>query len=384
MHSVLDYLHNVYDGFNYELSPVIFSFDVLHKQADNLHSYAKQALRNQTCNKNKGRKRKRVPFDFILNGSSHANQGLNSEESSCNESNPIPYINMCTSDGKDINIAGNTVDIAEGNECNITNVANICTVETSYPSEDFLCSNLHNSDYELHIRQKPSAYCGCCDRILFSDQKVYLKRVNEMSAMLNLPYDSVLCRYCHHRVSRNEPCPLNSKKNNLDAGLIPRELSELSILEKRMIALIQIFMSIHILPGGQYAEKGLVLNLPMNVQEIANQLPRKFSDDCTLSVHFLHNEPVITDRHFVSCRKLKDAIVWLVQNNPLYSEISVSNSIDRLQNQSSKDSTSPMSETCKIRTRQVKFQDHKPDWACKIVESKLKKILDKTNQNSFF
>ena len=41
--------------------------------------------------------------------------------------------------------------------------------------------------------------------------------------------------------------------------------------------------------------------------------------------------------------------------------------------QSSKDSTSPMSETCKIRAGQVKFQDRKPDWACKIVESKLKK-----------
>ena len=41
--------------------------------------------------------------------------------------------------------------------------------------------------------------------------------------------------------------------------------------------------------------------------------------------------------------------------------------------QSSKDSTSPMSETCKIRTGQVKFRDRKPDWACKIVESRLKK-----------
>ena len=50
--------------------------------------------------------------------------------------------------------------------------------------------------------------------------------------------------------------------------------------------------------------------------------------------------------------------------------------------QSSKDSTSPMSETCKIRTGQVKFQDRKPDWACKIVDSKLKKY-GKTNQNSF-
>ena len=32
-----------------------------------------------------------------------------------------------------------------------------------------------------------------------------------------------------------------------------------------------------------------------------------------------------------------------------------------------------MSETCKIQAGQVKFQNRKTDWACKIVESKLKK-----------
>ena len=51
--------------------------------------------------------------------------------------------------------------------------------------------------------------------------------------------------------------------------------------------------------------------------------------------------------------------------------------------QSSKDSTSPMSKTCKIRTGQVKFQDRKPDWTWKIVESKLLKKWGKTNRNSF-
>ena len=52
--------------------------------------------------------------------------------------------------------------------------------------------------------------------------------------------------------------------------------------------------------------------------------------------------------------------------------------------QSSKDSTSPMSETCKIRAGQVKFQDLKPDWACKIVESKLKKYWAKQTRIPFF
>ena len=52
--------------------------------------------------------------------------------------------------------------------------------------------------------------------------------------------------------------------------------------------------------------------------------------------------------------------------------------------QSSKDITSPMSETCKIRTGQVKFQDYKPDWACKIVVSKLKKYWTKQTRIPFF
>ena len=52
--------------------------------------------------------------------------------------------------------------------------------------------------------------------------------------------------------------------------------------------------------------------------------------------------------------------------------------------QSSKDSTSPMSETCKIRTGHVKFQDHKPNWACKIVESKLKKYWTKQRRTPLF
>ena len=43
-----------------------------------------------------------------------------------------------------------------------------------------------------------------------------------------------------------------------------------------------------------------------------------------------------------------------------------------------------MSETCKIRAGQVKFQDRKPDWACEIVESKLKKYWAKQTRIPFF
>lgn len=110
--------------------------------------------------------------------------------------------------------------------------------------------------------------------------------------MLNLSYDDVLCRYCHGRIKQNKMCPLSTKLNNLDNGRVPTELRKLSLLEKRMISLIQVFLSIHILPGGQYAEKGLVLNLPMNVQEIANQLPRILKKmQLFLCIFYIVNQP---------------------------------------------------------------------------------------------
>jgi hypothetical protein len=124
------------------------------------------------------------------------------------------------------------------NSINMTNVGYTCTVETSNPSVEFLNCDLHNSEYEVHIRQKPSSYCKCCDRILFPEQKVNLKEITATAEMLQLSYDDVLCRYCHGRIKQNKNCPLSTKLNNLDNGRIPTELLKLSILEKRMISLI--------------------------------------------------------------------------------------------------------------------------------------------------
>ena len=42
--------------------------------------------------------------------------------------------------------------------------------------------------------------------------------------------------------------------------------------EKRMIAQIQSFMTILILPGGQYAEKGLAIHFPLDLDTYYDQL----------------------------------------------------------------------------------------------------------------
>ena len=53
---------------------------------------------------------------------------------------------------------------------------------------------------------------------------------------------------------------------------IPDEILSLNKVEKRLLCRIQTCMTMVILPGGQYAEQGLVLNLHVDIQNIVNQL----------------------------------------------------------------------------------------------------------------
>lgn len=92
----------------------------------------------------------------------------------------------------------------------MTNVGYTCAIKTLEPSAEFLNCDFHNSEYELHIRQKPSSYCRCCDRILFPDQIVNLKQITATAEMLNLSYDDVLCYYCHGRIKQKKMCLLST------------------------------------------------------------------------------------------------------------------------------------------------------------------------------
>lgn len=311
MEEVLEYLTNMYNGHRYEISNVNFE-NHFHTLPDKMHNYAKQKHQSKEVNKKLFKKPKlskltsnNIDLDWVHESES------------------------------ELNIDGDANLNHDAIHTDFFDISETCTVETHYPSQEFINNSKHNSNYELHIRQMPSLHCESCERILFPEQKVCLYRLTEKANFYKLTTNSSLCRYCHSRIKENKDSAINSKHNNLDVGIQPLELKGLSLLEKRMISLIQIFMSIHILPGGQYAEKGLILNLPSNIQDIANQLPRHFNDDYTLSVHFLHNEPVVTHRHFVNCKNIKSALLWLTQNNPLYQNIKLDDCIDRIEHTSS-------------------------------------------------
>lgn len=105
----------------------------------------------------------------------------------------------------------------------------------------------------------------------------------------------------------------------------PDELINLSTLEKRLIALVQIFMTLVVLPGGQYAEKGLVLNLPSDVQNVANQLPVRFAHSDMVGVKFIDDKHVPDDdiKYLASPLKVFQALKWLKKHNILYRDVNI-------------------------------------------------------------
>lgn len=90
-----------------------------------------------------------------------------------------------------------------------------------------------------------------------------------------------LCRACLHFIKCNKFSP-QSDANNLKLPLIPKELQGLTTLEERLLSLLSQrypFMKLIALPSKkQNAIKGAVVNIPVEVQSVAQTLPRTPSD----------------------------------------------------------------------------------------------------------
>ncbi len=79
-------------------------------------------------------------------------------------------------------------------------------------------------------------------------------------------------------------------------------------------------LRVYIKPGGQRGYSGHCINLPQNVTEHATSLPRYPKDLAVIIVKVKGR-----DNTYVTVRKQKvhSALVWLINNNPHYSEITI-------------------------------------------------------------
>ncbi|CAG2240197.1 unnamed protein product [Mytilus edulis] len=129
---------------------------------------------------------------------------------------------------------------------------------------------------------------------------------------------SALCGKCSSQLTQSKQ-PNKYIDNNLSAGLVPECLQSLDIIQRRLISQIQSFMTIIILPGGQYAEKGLAIHFPLDMESYFKSL-QTFQNENVLLVAYSNKRPQLESipvAKVVDNESVRTAILWLKENNIL-------------------------------------------------------------------
>ncbi|KAJ6450749.1 hypothetical protein C8R45DRAFT_848791 [Mycena sanguinolenta] len=154
----------------------------------------------------------------------------------------------------------------------------------------------------------------------------------------------VLCHLCNSAVSKKlfSSIPLRSYANGLWIGQIPEELHDLTFLEEQCIARARATKCMYKLtigPSGQLAARGNVCILPQDTASLMSVLPVPLfklrdeicvilvgSADAEVTHDMLKKTPLLVRRE-----KIKKALFWLIDHNPLYADLNKATVIANLE-----------------------------------------------------
>ncbi|CAG9799443.1 unnamed protein product [Chironomus riparius] len=149
-------------------------------------------------------------------------------------------------------------------------------------------------------------------------------------------------RVCHrcktHITSKKTMWPSKAYWNNLDPGVIPDEILQLSKAEQGLLARVTPYVKIIHLPGrfGQYGFRGQAVLFAQDLFEVTEKLPHmlpRSTSDSQMMVVTSHLENLnITREYTVSRTRLNDALQWLIDNNPLYKDVVIDHDVRLNQN----------------------------------------------------
>ena len=118
----------------------------------------------------------------------------------------------------------------------------------------------------------------------------------------------------------------------MDPGAVPEALQDLTTVEQMLIARVAPVMSVMRLPeyrGGQWRFKGHVVRYPQDIQSVVSVLPRVSVDVLVLRSQQSANADAVREFR-VRRQRVHDALLWLMELNCYYGDISVS--VDNLAN----------------------------------------------------
>ena len=185
--------------------------------------------------------------------------------------------------------------------------------------------------YERSLRIGITDFCQICHVFLFADQvcTITAKHTLQHQTTLTtaeLTEGSTLCSKCFRHLRQNcQLIPYDLR--NMEAGMVPDCIQCLSTTEKRLISQIQSYLTILVLPGGQFAEKGMAIHFPLNLTNYCEQLNQLWSENVVLVTQESNSTSVqIVDTKTVArMQPVRKALEWLKMHNTLYKDFSLSN-----------------------------------------------------------
>ena len=134
-------------------------------------------------------------------------------------------------------------------------------------------------------------------------------------------------QYVCARCSRDKIVPKKfSKMNNMVPCRTPPELKNLTQVEEMLISGALPIINVFLLKGGQRAYGGHCINLPQNVSEEVNSLPRYAEDMKVIIVKMKGKNDTCKDV-LVRREKVEKAVRCLIHNNPVYKDIKINDDV---------------------------------------------------------
>lgn len=211
------------------------------------------------------------------------------------------------------------MNIVDGNEC--TSLQRLSDTTESCGVKD--------SVFAKNVRYILENACTLCKKLLYRSQCVTCSESIEVNSDITFDEESVLCRSRMNCIKKDRVPKKAKYANNLDSGIIPDCLKGLWVVEKRLISLVQLFLTLFVLPGGQTAQKELAIHFPVdlhlqtqnrfeNVIDFENVVTLCCERPNSVSVEVLARPKMIIK-----------ALKLLQENNNLYINVNLSN-LDQL------------------------------------------------------
>ena len=147
---------------------------------------------------------------------------------------------------------------------------------------------------------------------------------HECRLEMNMSQENV-CRRCF---TDKQPVKFFSTKNNMNPGKLPKELQGMSIVEQQLISKISPCINVHMLKHGGVASSGHCVTFPQEINQPAHIFSRLPPEIEILKVRKKGRNDTSTDFR-VRRHTVQNALIWLKQNNSVYSNITISQ--ERLQ-----------------------------------------------------